>query len=181
MILDQIPFFPETILLLCQLSMPQQFYLSFHLLKNTIFAWTIITVFIFRLLDNNKKVNEILDELKKPDKELANKVLNGVVDKEIKDIMNEMLHMNKDLLEYLSPNKWAENINNKVFVIHGANDSMVPFTESVYLADLIPNSELLISFLYEHREISTDRGILFKVKELIKMINFFANYFRYNK
>ena len=55
-----------------------------------------------------------------------------------------MLSANNDLLEYLSPNNWARNIKNKVFVIHGANDSMVPFTESTYLAKTIQNSELLI-------------------------------------
>ena len=58
---------------------------------------------------------------------------------------------------------------------------MVPFTESTLLAEKINNSELLISFLYEHREISTNRGILFKIKEVIKMINFFAFFFRYNE
>ena len=92
-----------------------------------------------------------------------------------------MLITNKELLEYLSPNKWASDIQNKTFIIHGANDSMVPFTESILLAQSISKSNLLISFLYEHREISTDRGILFKIKEIFRMINFFANYFRYNK
>ena len=58
---------------------------------------------------------------------------------------------------------------------------MVPFTESTLLAENINNSELLISFLYEHREISSDRGMLFKIKEVIKMINFFAFFFRYNE
>ena len=58
---------------------------------------------------------------------------------------------------------------------------MVPFTESTYLAKDIPNSKLLISFLYEHKEISTDKGPLFKLKELLKMVNFFAGYFRFNK
>ena len=64
--------------------------------------------------------------------------------------------------------------------MHGANDSMVPFTESIYLHKNLPNSTLLISFLYEHREISTDRNIFFKIKEFIKLINFNAKYIRYN-
>ena len=58
---------------------------------------------------------------------------------------------------------------------------MVPFTESTLLSKYINNSELLISFLYEHRELSSDRGILFKIKEVMKMINFFAFFFRYNE
>ena len=93
----------------------------------------------------------------------------------------EMIEKNKDLLNYLSPKNWAENINLKTFIMHGANDSMVPFTESTMLASKIKNSELLISFLYEHREISNNRGILFKIKEILKMIHFFALYFKFNK
>ena len=58
---------------------------------------------------------------------------------------------------------------------------MVPFTESTLLSKHINNSELLISFLYEHREMSTDRGLLFKIKEVMKMINFFAFFFKYNE
>ena len=135
----------------------------------------------YRIEDNDKKVKEFLEELNKEDKEFVTKILDGIINQEIKIIINQMLESNKKLLEYLSPDKWAMNIQNKVFVIHGANDSMVPFTESVYLAKTIPNSKLLISFLYEHREISTDRGILFKLKELIKMVMFFAYYFRFNK
>ena len=65
--------------------------------------------------------------------------------------------------------------------MHGANDSMVPFTESTKMANDITNSEVLISYLYEHKEISTDRGPLFKLKELLKMVNFFAGYFRYKR
>ena len=135
----------------------------------------------YRIEDNDSEVTNRLKQLSASDKELVIKILDGLVDDEIKIIINKMLEANKNLLEYLSPNKWAKNIKNKVFVIHGANDSMVPFTESVFLAKSIPNSKLLISFLYEHREISTDRGIIFKLKELAKMIVFFADYFRYNK
>ena len=127
------------------------------------------------------KVKKLMHELSLQDQKLVKKILDGIIDEKINKIIGKMLEKNKELLEYLSPNKWAKNIKNKVFVIHGANDSMVPFTESVHLAKNIKNSKLLISFLYEHREISTDRGILFKLKELMKMIMFFANYFRYNR
>ena len=64
--------------------------------------------------------------------------------------------------------------------MHGANDSMVPFTESSFLDKNLKNSTLLISFLYEHREISTNRNIFFKLKEFLKLIQFNAKYIRYN-
>ena len=74
----------------------------------------------------------------------------------------------------------VKNIKSKVFIMHGANDSMVPFTESIYLGKYLNDNEILISFLYEHREISTNRGILFKLKEFIKLIRFNARYIQYN-
>jgi len=97
------------------------------------------------------------------------------------NIILDMIEKNKDLLNYLSPKNWAKNINIKTFIMHGANDSMIPFTESTMLASKIKNSNVLISFLYEHREISNNRGILFKIKEILKMIHFFALYFKFNK
>ena len=112
---------------------------------------------------------------------MINKILAGNIDQKIKNIILEMIEKNKDLLNYLSPKNWAKNINIKTFIMHGANDSMVPFTESTMLSSKIKNSEVLISFLFEHREISNNRGIFFKIKEILKMINFFALYFKFNK
>ncbi len=135
----------------------------------------------YRIEDNDLEVDKTKKLLKDNDNKLIDKILNGKIDHDIKLLIEKMINQNSDLLEYLSPQKWAKNISTKTFIIHGANDSMVPFTESVLLAKNINNSELLISFLYEHREISTDRGIFLKMKEAFKMIKFFAFYFRYNK
>ena len=134
-----------------------------------------------RIEDKNDTVEQIKKELDDNSLELVNNILNGNINYQIKELIEEMINVNKELLEYLSPKNWAHSINTKTFIIHGANDSMVPFTESTLLAENINNSELLISFLYEHREISSDKGILFKIKEVIKMINFFAFFFRYNE
>ena len=142
---------------------------------------TITQLLKLRIEDQHEKVDKILSSLNNEDQKLVKKILNGEIDEYLKKLIEKMLDANKELLEYLSPNHWAHKIERKVFIMHGANDSMVPFTESTCLADTIPNSKLLISFLYEHREISTDRGILFKLQELLKMVNYFSYYFRYNK
>lgn len=134
-----------------------------------------------RIEDQDDKVEELKNDLDQDSQELVNNILSGKMNNEIKTLIEEMININKNLLEYLSPKNWANQIKIKTFIIHGANDSMVPFTESTLLADNINNSELLISFLYEHREISTDRGLLFKLKEAIRMIKFFAYFFRYNE
>ena len=51
----------------------------------------------------------------------------------------------KKALKELSPKYWCHEIQQKVFIFHGANDSTVPFTESIQLAEYIPDSDLLIS------------------------------------
>ena len=84
-------------------------------------------------------------------------------------------------LQDLSPKYWCHEIQQKVFIFHGANDSMVPFTESIQLAKSMPNSELLISYVYEHKEISTNKGIYFKFKEFMRMLQFFSRFYYYHE
>jgi len=157
------------------------FYNFFHTIDTKYNKKIITQILKYRIEDKDKKMNSLIETLPQNDKKLITKILLGSIDDELKSIIDKMMSTNYKLLNYLSPKNWAEKIKSKVFIIHGANDSMVPFTESTRLSQTIPNNKILISFLYEHREISTDSGIFFKIKELIKMIFFFANYFRYSK
>ena len=50
---------------------------------------------------------------------------------EVKELAVSMIERENQNLKNLSPSHWANQIQNKVFIIHGANDSMVPFTESI--------------------------------------------------
>ena len=135
----------------------------------------------YRIQDNKQQVEKEIHNLDNDaEKEFINNILTGNLTIEIEQMAKKIVENNRDLLEYLSPENWIDSVKNKVFIMHGANDSMVPFTESTYLHDNLKNSTLLISFLYEHREISTNRGISFKLKEFIKLINFNAKYIRYN-
>ena len=134
-----------------------------------------------RINDEEEEMTTLLNSLDDTIKQFVKKILNGKINTELKTMVKQIINNNKSLLEYLSPDLWAKKVNNKVFIIHGANDSMVPFTESILLHGQLPNSTLFISFLYEHREISSNRGILFKIKEILNMIKYFSKYFRYNK
>ena len=135
----------------------------------------------YRIEDNDDEVEKLLNQMTSKNQKLVQNILNGKINDEIKSMVNKIITQNKELLNFLSPDNWAQKIKDKVFIFHGANDSMVPFTESYMLSNKLQNSELLISFVFEHREISSSRGLLFKIKEFIKMIQFFAGYFRYNQ
>ena len=96
---------------------------------------------------------------------------------EVKELAQDIMIKEHQGLKKLSPKYWANNIQNKVFIMHGANDSMVPFTESIQLAEVLPNSELFVSHLYEHNEISTNKGVFSIFMEIIKFINFYEKFF----
>mgnify|MGYP001177134587 FL=1 len=157
------------------------FYNFIDTIKSKYDQKTIKKLLKYRIEDNDNMVNEIRETLSKENQILVDHILKGEINSEIEQLVHEIIETNSELLNYLSPENWAHNINDKIFIFHGANDSMVPFTESNLLAKQLKNSELLISFVFEHREISTNRGFIFKIKELIKMIKFFAAYFRFNQ
>ena len=135
----------------------------------------------YRIQDKTELVAQEVKKLENSgDKKIITNILAGDLTTEMKHMVQAMIDKNRELLEYLSPENWISSITDRVFIMHGANDSMVPFTESTYLHENLKDSNLLISFLYEHREISTNRGIFFKLKEFLKLINFNAQYIRYN-
>ena len=133
-----------------------------------------------RIEDNFEELDKLKNNLNSHDREFINNVLNATYNKEIENIVKKIIYQERDNLQKISPKTFSNKIDNKVFIMHGANDSMVPFTESTKMAKDIKDSEVLISYLYEHKEISTNSGILSKLKELLKMERFFASYFRYN-
>ena len=138
-------------------------------------------VLSYRMKDDMDKVEELKNKLNDHDKEFIELVLKAKYNDEIKRIIYKIIDYEKEALAKISPKNLCDKIDNKIFIMHGANDSMVPFTESIFMHKGIKDSELLISYLYEHKEISTERGILFKAYELLKMERFFASYFRYNE
>ena len=134
-----------------------------------------------RVADNLELVEKLKQKLNDHDLKLINDVLNGNTNYDIEKISKQIIETQKEILNELSPSTFCHKIYTKVFVMHGANDSMVPYSESVKLGEKLPNNELLISYLYEHKEISTNSGVISKFIEFIKLERFFASYFRYNE
>jgi hypothetical protein len=131
----------------------------------------------------NNKVSESEIEMKKlPENQI--KILENIFQSnqvpEIIEMTDLIKIAYKNEIEKISPSKICNQINYKVFLMHGVNDSMVPYTESIKLHENIPDSSLFLSGLYEHREISKGNSIIEKVKELKKMSSFFIKFMDYN-
>ena len=125
--------------------------------------------------------DKVISTLPRFQKDIVNSILSGKGTEEVMDLCQVMVKNESATLQDLSPKYWCHEIQQKVFIFHGANDSMVPFTESIQLAKSIPNSELLISYVYEHKEISTNKGIYFKFKEFMRMLHFFSKFYYYHE
>ena len=125
--------------------------------------------------------DKVISTLPRFQKDIVNSVLSGKGTEEVMALCQVMVKNETATLQDLSPKYWCHKIQQKVFIFHGANDSMVPFTESIQLAESIPNSELLISYVYEHKEISTNKGTYFKLKEFMRMLHFFSKFYYYHE
>ena len=135
-----------------------------------------------KIQDKHDEVNLKINEL--PDneaKDFIKNIFDSNIDEKVANEIYRVIDQEKDFIKVMSPKFWSDKIKIKTFIMHGSNDSMVPFTESINLNRYIPNSSLFVSYMYEHKEISTNRGILFKIKEFYKMYSFFKEYFKYNE
>ena len=76
-----------------------------------------------------------LNKLPKSQKQIMLDIFNSNQTEIIKTMTEKMKLVYKDEMESISPSNICNEINFKVFLMHGANDSMVPYTESIKLND----------------------------------------------
>ena len=135
----------------------------------------------YQIKEKEDQIEKNLQELPQKEKDICTKILKCKVDEELMNYIQLMREKNQVIFNSLSPKSWAEKIKTKTFIFHGANDSMVPYTESIKLSKSISNSELLISYLYEHKEVAEDKNIFIKIVELSKIVKFFYRFILYNE
>ena len=99
---------------------------------------------------------------------------------QIQELTELMKARYKKDMESISPEEICDKIKFHVFLIHGANDSMVPYTESIKLNKKLKKSSLFLSGLYEHRELSGGNSIFLKLIEFYRMSSFFTKFMEYN-
>jgi len=124
------------------------------------------------------KINELKNE---KSKNFIRNIFDCNINEKISEEIYRVINEEKEFMKIMSPKYWSNKIKTKVFIMHGSNDSMIPYTESIRLNKYINNSLLFVSYMYEHKEISTNKGFIFKLKEFYKMYVFFKIYFKYNE
>ena len=134
----------------------------------------------YRINNEKSKALEKLKELNKEEYNIANAIISGKINNEVQKIVDDIIENKKEYIKDLSCKHICKDVSAKVFVLHGANDNMIPFTESVQLNQSLPNSNLLVSYIFEHKGVSSKRNIFFKLKEILKLIQFFSKFNRYN-
>jgi len=134
-----------------------------------------------RVQDRHDEVEAERLKLSGSDRSLVDDILSSTISPEVKRILDIIFTDKMDALDGISPKNWCDQIKSKVFVMHGANDNMVPYTQSVALAEHIKNSELFISYLYEHNEIAPKRSFFYKLNELRRILFFIKMFIRHHE
>ena len=129
-----------------------------------------------RIQNKKEEANKKLRQLDGQEFDIANSIISGNINKEVLDLVDKTIDKKKNYINELSCKHICHKIKSKTFIFHGANDNMVPFSESIQMSQLIQDSELLISYLFEHKGISSKSNALFKLKELIRLLKFFKKF-----
>jgi esterase/lipase len=128
--------------------------------------------------EKTKKFDQAFNKLDNIEKNLINDALELNISDELKRVMNLIINDCSTEIDFFSARTWCNKITNSVFIIHGKNDSLSPFTESIKLHHELQNSNLLISELFEHREISRSPSYFLKIKEMLKIVIFLSRYYK---
>ncbi|MEE9166526.1 MAG: hypothetical protein V3U24_03555 [Candidatus Neomarinimicrobiota bacterium] len=145
---------------------------------NTSNVQRILQLCVQDLMDD---VEEHTKRISGKERELVDGILHARASQEIVRITNLFWEQFKSELESLSPKTWCDKIVTRVFIMHGAEDSMTPFTESIRLADALNNSSLLITHAYEHGELSSKLGFISRLGESVRVILYFFRFIRYSE
>lgn len=130
-----------------------------------------------KINNSDDKLHDYAKNLTEFEKDLFFSIISGKANLGVKKLTYMILENEEEAYKKLSPKYGADKLTDKVFILHGANDSMVPFIQSIQLSNYLPNTELCISYLYEHKEIATNRSFVSVINQLFKLIKFYSKLF----
>ncbi len=126
------------------------------------------------LHDQHKRAKSRADELSESGKQLMLQILDHDDEKTVHSVLMSFLATHRDRLRGVSPRGKLANLNAQVLLIHGADDPVVPATETPWLAREIPSHFLrqsLVSPVLRHAEIEQKPAI----GEYLKLVHFIAD------
>ena len=101
-----------------------------------------------RIQDKLDEVDDKISNLPTTPGDFIRNIFDSKINSEIENEITNAINKEKTFIQEMSPKYWGDKINNKVFIMHGSNDSMVPFTESLELSfRCIENSSKFISYM----------------------------------
>ena len=106
--------------------------------------------------------------------------MNALLDRRIDEVRPEILnaiHTDETELAKISPRGQMENLRVPVYILHGAEDNIIPPAESLWLAQDIPHAdvrEVLITGAFSHVDPQKDASVW----EELKLVNFIAGVLR---
>ena len=133
-----------------------------------------------RIKNEKEKAANMLKQLNDSEYHITNSIISGKINNDVQAIVDNIIAKKSSYIESLSCKPICSQVLSKVFIFHGANDNMIPFTESIQLKELLPNANLIISYLFGHKGISGKQSLLFKFKEVMKLLRFFSKFDKYN-
>jgi acetyl esterase/lipase len=85
----------------------------------------------------------------------------------------------KPILDALSPSRFHQETHFPIWVLHGLDDRMVPYTEAVAMKRLMPRwVRLHITGLYAHREFGSGSNIFRTIWDTFTIVIYFARFLR---
>lgn len=87
----------------------------------------------------------------------------------------------KSTIESISPRYFVESINFPLYLVHGADDNMIPFTETVTFSEALKEQakevHTFISRIYSHSEVeSGKRGFADYIQEVLRLSRFMNDF-----
>jgi pimeloyl-ACP methyl ester carboxylesterase len=126
------------------------------------------------LHDEHKRAKSRADQLSEEGKKLMLRILDHDDEETVHRILMSLLEDHRDRLQSVSPRGKLANLKAQVLLIHGADDPVVPATETPWLAREIPSHLLrqsLVTPIMRHAEIEQKPAM----GEYIKLVHFIAD------
>ncbi|MFC1547872.1 hypothetical protein ACFL5M_05030 [Candidatus Neomarinimicrobiota bacterium] len=118
------------------------------------------------------------DELSSVDRHIVDLILTPG-NQESATLADMVLEHAKSILDALSPSRFHQEIHFPIWVLHGRDDRMVPYTEAAAMKRLMPRwARLHITGLYAHREYGSGSSIFKTIWNTCTLVIYFARFLR---